>query len=330
MNWLRTVIDIPRFPFQVDYTTPTLLIGSCFSDNVGAKLSEYKFPVIINPFGVLYNPLSIKNALKYLLTKEQFTEDELDFYNDLWFSFSHHSSFSSPDKEKCLHQINQKLQEAKKFLIKTKCLMITFGTSWLYIHKERKSVVANCHKIPQKQFIREFVSADKIVHEYIPFLHDIVEKLPEIKIIFTVSPIRHWKDGAVQNQQSKANLIVAIRQILAEVPGSFYFPSYEIMMDDLRDYRFYEDNMLHPNSLAIKYIWEKFTQSLIDPEYAGVMKEVEKINNAANHRPFNPNSSQYKQFVKQNISKIEALNQNYPFLDFEEELIFFKKALNNK
>ena len=327
MNSFRTEIFPKKSIFYVDYHKKSVFIGSCFTKNIGNKLSETKFPVLINPFGVLYNPLSVKNALEIIISRKIISDKDLNFENDKWFSFNHHSSFSSHEEEKVLQKINSKIIEAHDFLKEAKYLFVTFGTSWYYKLQTTNQIVANCHKLPAKLFIRELLNANEITVSWSAILKLLHEFNPSLKIIFTVSPIRHWKDGAINNQLSKSTLIIAIHELLAKHKNTSYFPSYEIMMDDLRDYRFYDDDFLHPNTQAINYIWNKFENTFIDEKTIQVSKQIEKIAKAINHRPFHPQTDSYKKFLIANIENIKQLITKYPFIDFSKEKQHFVNEL---
>lgn len=316
----RTTIDAPKFPFSISYETPTLFCGSCFTENIGSILQERKLPVMVNPFGVVYNPISVKIVIESIIKEKLFTESDLNFMNGLWFSYKHHSSFSSPNKEECLDLINSNLIKASAFAKKMNCLVITFGTARVYYLKTTSEPVANCHKTPAKEFENRLLDVTEIVEEWSELIDTLIKANPDLKILFTVSPVRHWKDGAVGNQISKSILHVAIHQLVDKYPNNaYYFPAYEIQMDDLRDYRFYSDDMLHPSKFAIEYIWERFRESLLDIKTIALISEIDKILQAVNHRPFNPNTTEHKAFIKKILEKIQKVNADYPGIDFEKE-----------
>jgi len=321
----RTEIFTKKNETDISYADKSFFIGSCFTDNIGSKLYELKFPIIKNPFGVLYNPISVKQSLKFIIDNKKFNEHELEFYNEKWFSFYHHSKFSSENKQKTLKLINNNIVNAHNFLKQTKFLFITFGTSLVYKLKETENYVANCHKLPAKIFEHSFLSNEQIVEEYKQIIKQLLEYNPKLKIIFTVSPIRHWKDGAVNNQLSKANLIVAIHNIIKHFKCTSYFPAYEIMMDDLRDYRFYADDFLHPNTQAINYIWDKFKSSYIKNSTLQISNQIKKFIIAKNHIPFNPNTKAHKKFLKKNLDNINKFIKQNPYIDLEKEKKYFEE-----
>lgn len=323
METFRTIINPQPSPYKIGYQTPVLFMGSCFTENIGIKMAELKFPVIVNPFGVMYNPVSVQKGMEILIDQKKFEKSDLGFYNDLWFSFYHDTEFSDIDQSKCLHKINLSIEDASKHLRKAKFLFITFGTSWIYNYLQTETIVSNCHKIPAKEFERKRLDAADIFVEWANLLNRLTELNKELKIIFTVSPVRHWKDGAIENQLSKATLILAIHQLKAKFKNVEYFPAYEIMMDDLRDYRFYADDMIHPSKVAIDYIWDKFANTYFEKDTNEIIREIEKIIQAKNHRPINPETNNYKKFIENQIKSIEVLEKNYPFLNFSEDKGYF-------
>ena len=336
-----TPIDMPMSSFNVTYRDCLILIGSCFADNIGQKMRERKLNVEVNPFGVLYNPLSVASACRRLLKPNLFVEGDLFFYNGLYSSFMHHGKFSDICADDCLDKINGSLTSAAEAFSKMSKLVITFGTAYVYRLKEQlttqaestcaeghiRKVVANCHKLPAARFERELLTVDMIVDEWVALLEDIWSVNPSLKVVFTVSPIRHLKDGAHLNQISKAMLLLAVQQLENKYSDRIsYFPAYELMMDELRDYRFYADNMLHPSKIAIDYIWERFCGAYMDAETTNVLKEVESINSALNHRSLNPATDAYKHFLMQTMLKIEQLLNKYPYLCLSSE----KKEIASK
>ena len=316
MKNFRTTIQAEQSSNKIGYETPTLFMGSCFTENIGNKMLELKFPTIVNPFGVLYNPASVRSSLEILLDKRNFNEKDLHFFNDQWFSFYHDTEFSNENKDECLKKINTSVNEAREHLRSAEYLIITFGTAWIYEYKKTENVVSNCHKIPAKEFERRKLGVEDIFVQWAKLLNRIEDYNPNLKIIFTVSPVRHWKDGAVQNQLSKSTLILAINQLMKIFDNVEYFPAYEIMMDDLRDYRFYADDMLHPSNVAIEYIWDYFKQTFFDKKTINIIDEVNQVIQAENHRPINPDSINHKKFIENLNRKRELLKQKYPFLKF--------------
>ena len=327
MNVFRTIINPESSTNKIGYQTPVLLLGSCFTENIGNKMLDLKFPVIVNPFGVMYNPVSVQKGLEILIDQKKFDKNDLNFFNEQWFSFYHDTEFSDTDQKKCLHKINSTVKAASSLLRNAQYLVITFGTSWVYRYLKSGNIVSNCHKIPAKEFERLKIGTENIFVEWANLINRLYELNKKLKIIFTVSPVRHWKDGAIENQLSKSTLILAIHQLKERFKNIEYFPSYEIMMDDLRDYRFYADDMLHPSKLAIDYIWDQFAQTFIEKGTNEIMKEIEKVILAKNHRPLNPNTSAHKKFIETQLKQIHQLEIRYPFLSFNNEKEHFTKLL---
>ncbi|MBO7316034.1 MAG: GSCFA domain-containing protein [Paludibacteraceae bacterium] len=297
MNF-RTEIKLERLPVdrQIDYKKQLFLIGSCFSDNVGKLLKNFGFSAINNPFGTLYNPFSICQNLDRLLQNIPFDDEDLIFSNGLWHSMSHHSFFSSEDKELCLQNINKQFSIAQDSLLNADFLFITFGSAWVFRWKESGEVVANCHKIPSKEFIREKLSVECIVKRVEHTIQLLRQKNPTIKIVFSVSPIRHLGDGLHENQLSKSTLLLAVDE-LCKQQNTTYFPSYEMILDDLRDYRFFSDDMSHPSSFAVDYIWQKFSDCFFSEPTKQLLLRVEKLRKSLDHRPLNPNYKEYEKFL---------------------------------
>ncbi len=313
---LQTQIPLTKHPNnQIDYQSNILLIGSCFSENIGNKLAFYKFQSEVNPLGILFHPKAIENLILNAFNQKKYTEKDIVFNNERWHSFEAHSVISNTDKNKLLQSLNNAIHQTNKLLRNATHIVITLGTSWVYRFIEEDKIVANCHKIPQKKFLKEILSVDDITEslEAIVTLAKSVNK--GVKVIFTVSPVRHLKDGFTENQQSKAHLIAAIHQV-SNKPDTSYFPAYEIMMDELRDYRFYTEDMLHPNQTAINYIWKKFTQVWISDEAQNTMTTVKNIQSGFAHKPFNSSSEQHQQFLKNLQEKVDKLQEKYPFITF--------------
>ena len=315
----RTEVNVEPSKYKINHKTPVMFLGSCFADNIGAMLTEKKFPVYINPFGVIYNPMSVKQSLDILINKKEFQKDDLYQFNNQWISLYHHSEFSSPVLRDALKKINSGIDKGTDFLKSTKFLFITFGTAWVYEWKETGKVVSNCHKIPAGKFNRRMLKPEEILEVWGGLIEKLKTQLPELKIIFTVSPVRHWKDSAEGNMVSKSVLLYSIRLLREKFPDTDYFPSYEIMMDDLRDYRFYGEDMLHLNTTAVNYIWQKFDQRFINDETHELLKKVDEINRAVAHKPFHPGSEDHLIFVEKTLQKIRLLESAFPEIDFSKE-----------
>ncbi len=297
-------------------------MGSCFAVHIGKHMAAVQLPITTNPFGILYNPASIGNSLTTLLLGKDFEASELYEHRGIWVSFAHHGSFSHHNPDKCLQQMNHSREAAQQKLLSAHYLIITFGTSFIYKRKDTGQIVANCHQLPDAFFDRSLLSVADIVEQWQCLLQDLFAKNPNLCCLFTLSPVRHWKDGATDNHYSKSLLTVAIRELITcFADRCAYFPAYEIMLDDLRDYRFYEADMLHPNAVAIDYIWQKFAQSYLHaPETQRIMKAVLRINADRQHRPRHPDSAAHRAFVAQTARQIAELTQQYPFLCFDEQM----------
>lgn len=316
---LQTQVDIPDPGFQIDYSQQIIMFGSCFSENIGNFLYKGKFKVDVNPFGILYNPASIAKNINLLFEKDSFTDEDIHLYNENWFSYLHHGKFSSPDKAVCLNQINKRFHLAKENIAKANVVFITLGTAWVYKLKHSGDIVANCHKIPASEFLREQLTVRGIVKDLSGLINRIT-KDNQTKFIFTVSPIRHWKDGAIENMRSKASLLLAINELQNLFPNVYYFPVYEVFMDELRDYRFYAKDMLHPTEFAVEYVWQIFRKVFIDRDTLDIYNHVEKLLKSFTHRALNKNTDAYKKFKSSLIVKATNLQKQYPFLSFEDEL----------
>ncbi len=314
---LNTPVELPAGLPPVSYDHRLLLMGSCFAENIGKQLVDGAFRVDVNPTGILYNPLSVSAALREIISGRTYTDDDLFFYRGCWHSPMHHGSFSSESTGETLQRINGRLTEAHVQLPNTHWLMLTFGTAYVYEQIETGRVVANCHKLPEKQFHRRRLTVEEIVADYTVLLDELWQLTPELQVLFTVSPIRHVRDGLHANQLSKSTLLLAIDRLQAHFPGKVhYFPSYEIVLDELRDYRYYADDMLHPSPLAVRYLWERFVQTFFSNETRQVLQEVEEIRKLLAHRPFYPDSEGYKSFLRQIVLRIERLKGKCPNLDF--------------
>lgn len=317
----RTKIEITRQEPQINHMTKMMLFGSCFSENIGGKLKDYKFDVDVNPFGILYNPLSILSNIERLIEKRNFEDDDIVEHNGIYQSFMHHGDFSDVNKSLCLSKIRTSFDKACEAVMKTDVFLFTFGTAYIFRLKETNEVVANCHKFPAATFERERLTVEQIVDKWSGLIDKLLENNPNVRMIFTVSPIRHWKDGAHENNVSKAILHLAIDNLKLKYPKSvIYFPAYEIVMDELRDYRFYANDMMHPSAVAVEYIWERFGDAFLSEQTIGIGNEWRRIRQAMEHRPINPNSESHRAFLKQTLSKLIEYDNKYPFINLTDEI----------
>lgn len=324
MNF-RTIVDLSEYDFKIDHNTHCCFVGSCFAENIGKKLLENKLPVKINSTGILYNPLSIAESITMALSDKVITEKDIFYANGLWNHYNFHSKFSSENAQQCLENINNAKKDFDETIRRANILFVSFGTSYVYYLNSNNSVVSNCHKQIPETFTRKLLSIEDIYKAWTKIINQIKTFNPKIRIVFTISPIRHWKDGANLNQLSKSILHISIHEILKNYEDAYYFPSYEIVMDELRDYRFYAEDMLHPSSVAIDYIWERFGQTYFDDKTLQLNKAINKITKAANHRVFNKSNTEFEKFCKKNLSLIKEINQQYPKIDFSDEAKNFKK-----
>jgi hypothetical protein len=308
----------------IDHNSRIVMLGSCFAENIGKKLIDCGFNVVMNPMGILYNPISIHFALERIIEGREFTEDELFYHNGLWASFMHHGSFSHSDKNEALRMINERLHKAHQQLKNATHLIITFGSAEVYEHNGK--VVSNCHKLPSRQFTHRLLSINEITNAYLeqsdenlatqycpPVLGGRAEGGggQELSTIFTISPVRYLGEGAHHGQINKATLLLATDKICQKT-GADYFPSYEIMMDELRDYRYYAADMIHPSEIAIEYIFERFAETYLTDEAIRTAEEVQKIKKSLAHRPLHPESEEYEKFKKKLSQQIEAITKKYP------------------
>ncbi len=328
---LTTPVEIKKENINIDHKSKILLLGSCFAQNIGARLQRCKYSVCSNPFGIIYNPLSISTVLARVLKGELFCEQspEIFEHDERWHSTLHHSNFSRKSKEELVETVNRALQKAHEQIKKADIIIITLGTAYVYEQKSDGCVVGNCHKLPASRFTRRLLGIDEIVEKMGEQLKEAIALRPNVKILFTVSPIRHLRDGAHDNQKSKATLLLAADALQVLFPGNVhYFPAYEIMMDELRDYRFYTEDMTHPSAQAIEYIWQKFAESHITPPSLQLCKEIEEVGRRLAHRPSDAESNAYRKFIVDTLQKIANIKEKEPYLDFEKETVQCNTILN--
>ncbi|MEG2341141.1 MAG: GSCFA domain-containing protein [Odoribacter sp.] len=310
---LQTKIDIVRPNFEINYRSSILMIGSCFTENIGEKLAYFKFNIDLNPCGIVYNPFSVANVLQLLLAHKRLTESDLLSNNGKWVSLLHHGRFSALQAADCLKNINERLELSAARLKTTNVLIITWGTSWVYRYKENGMIVSNCHKFPATAFDRFRLTVAEIVEKYTELIARLKTLTPDLQILFTVSPVRHWKDGAHGNQLSKSVLFLAIDELVRKFDCVSYFPAYEIVMDELRDYRFYAEDMLHPSTRTIDYIWEKFGENYLSKETEPLRKRIDKINKTLLHRSSDPDSPAALELQERLKKEIKEIEQEYGF-----------------
>jgi hypothetical protein len=323
---LRTRIDIGKSNEKISHSDPVLFIGSCFASETGSRLASGKMPVLINPAGTVYNPVSVINTLNLIFSGKQLRKEDLYCHEGTWLSFSHYTDFSSEDPVKVIDKINRNSDNAHSFLQKARFLFVTFGTARVFRLKETGTIVSNCHKLPSSFFVRELLKTQDIVNQWSTQLELLATKFPKLKVIFTISPIRHWKDGAHGNQVSKSVLFLAVEELLGHSSSPGYFPAYEILMDELRDYRFYDEDMLHPSKVAVDYIWEKFMDCYFEEPTVRTWKEASKITHAMRHRVTSENAGSIKKFAENMLSRIHTMEATTG-IDFTNEKNYFQSLI---
>ena len=313
---LQTHIPLQPELHQINYDSQILLMGSCFAVNIGERLEFYKFQHLLNPFGIVFHPLAIEKLVTRAINEDLYTEADIIFQNEQWHCFEVHSSLSQIEKDDFIKTINNKLKQLQKYLLTASHIIFTYGTAWVYRYIETDTVVANCHKIPQKKFLKELLTVEEVSASIENSLTLIKDINPEAKFVHTISPVRHLKDGFVENSLSKARLIAGLQEIIEPRRRIYYFPAYEIMMDELRDYRFYNEDMVHPNKTAIAIIWEQFKHVWIASETEELQKEIASIQAGLSHRPFNSKSEAHQAFLKDLQQKIAQLQLRLPYINF--------------
>ncbi len=362
MKTFRTVFPTYSAPFTITHADRLLLIGSCFTEHIGARLETGKFTTLVNPNGIVYNPVSIARTLSFLLWERpdssglirpnherienslygsisEHNDERIDpelsgrshnnlvEYHGLWHSWEHHGVFSKPDRQATEDGIRLAQQQAAGFLQKTDYLLLTLGTAEVFSLRETGQVVANCHKAPASWFEQRRLTVSETVQALSDVLSQIKAKFPEIRVILTVSPVRHLRNGFVENQRSKAVLTLACAELCEQFDYLHYFPAYELLLDDLRDYRFYTADMIHPNEQAVDYIWQYFSETFFTPETQRLLDQIGKIAAAARHRPFNPDTAEHRAFARAQLEKIEGLVKENPGLRFEAERAIFEQII---
>ena len=324
-------IQIQQIKPAISYRDKLLLIGSCFTEHIGSYLSNVKFSVLQNPNGILFDPLSVCRNLVSYVDNKSYTENELFYLNEAWHSWQHHTLFSHPDKEKALLKINASQTEAHRFLKQADWLFITLGSSFAYqfsytddnLNAVKNNFIANCHKAPASLFNKHLCTIEETVTALDGALFRLFHFNSKLNVIFTISPVRHLRDGVIENNRSKARLLEAVHHLINKFARLHYFPAYELVIDVLRDYRFYDLDMAHPNYAATQFVLEHFFEYCIEPNAKLLSEEIRKIMIAKNHKPFNPASQQHQQFLASYANKVHGLQQQYPHLNFSEEMAYF-------
>ena len=314
---LQTKIPLPKQAKNlIDYNSKILLIGSCFVENIGQKFDYYKFQNLQNPFGILFHPLALENLITNVINEKVYNEDDIFHYNEQWHCYNAHSKLSSSLKDELLDNLNESINITSKQLKNTTHIVITLGTAWVYRHIDKDEIVANCHKIPQKKFVKELLSVNAISESLDAIIKLIRTVNLQASILFTISPVRHIKEGFVQSTLSKSHLIAAVHQVVEPRKKVFYFPAYEIILDELRDYRFYNEDMVHPNQIAVNYIWEKFMSVWVSEDALNVMEDINLIQKGLQHRPFNSSSIAHQKFLNNIKEKKNDIQSKFDHIKF--------------
>jgi hypothetical protein len=319
-------IQIPTLTTPINYKDRLLLVGSCFTEHIGNKLEELKFSVLQNPNGILFDPASIASSLVSYIQNKQYTEEDLFFLNEVWQSWHHHSRFSGTDKKTVLDNINQSQLRAHQFLKTASWLIITPGTSFSYRltpDSPGTGGVANCHRAPAAWFYKHLMTIDETNSALDNCLHQLFRFNESLKIIFTVSPVRHIRDGVIENNRSKARLLEVIHNLVNKFERLYYFPAYELLIDVLRDYRFYDVDMVHPNYQGTQFVLEKFMQHCVDQPSRQLSEDIQKLVVARRHKAFQPDTEAHRKFLQSHLAKAQALQEQYPFLDLKQEIEYF-------
>lgn len=326
-------INLKPLPEPITYQDRIMLMGSCFTEHIGHALGELKFQVLQNPNGILFGPDSVCRSLRWYMDNRELNGADLFQLNEVWHSWMHHSRFSNTEAAKALEGMNQARQQAHDFLKTAKWLIITLGSSYSYrltnaadrASEALHAGVANCHRAPAAWFSKELLEIGDIQS----MLSDTLQRLktfnPDLSIIFTISPVRHIRDGVVENNRSKARLIEVVNQLTALNDHTHYFPAYELVIDVLRDYRFYDIDLVHPNYAATEFVLEKFANTCIDEPGRQLMQEVKKIMIARRHKPFQPDTNAHRKFLADHAEKVKVMMEKYPFLDLQEEKEYFSR-----
>lgn len=311
---LSTDVKIQPIEQRIVYGDKLLFLGSCFADEIGNICKGLGFDALVNPFGVLFNPASTSQSVERLESGKDFTKDDvIEVGGEFFCTFSHNTEFWNPSPEKLLETVNSSLNSARQHFMHAKWIVISLGTSWIYRHKQRGLIVSNCHKLPSQLFQREFLTTEQSTE----LLSQLVEKHKDKKFIFTISPLRHLKDGLHENQISKAALLLAVDEICKHFGNAHYFPAYEILLDELRDYRFYKEDMIHPTEQAVRYIWERFTDFAIAESELPAMKQAQELKLMLQHKVFFPESEAFRKFEKLKNEKIQELISHYSNIKLE-------------
>ncbi len=327
----RTELEIKKLEPALTHLNKLMLVGSCFTENIGEKLRKHKFQIFENPNGILFNPVSVSEVIINVIENKIYTEKDLFEWNEGFHSWQHHSRFSGTTIDEALNKINLTTKEANSFLKKADYILITLGSAWVYtftdkaLNATKGTVAANNHKAPNDWFEKRLLRVDQVILVLATMLDKLGAFNPNIKIIFTISPVRHLREGHISNNRSKAVLIQAVHELIERLPKLQYFPAYELVIDDLRDYRFFAEDLVHPNYYATQYVWEKFVETYFEVETQALMQEIASINLAYQHKPFNANSQQHQLFLQNYYKKVKKMQEQHPSIDWSAELNYFSQ-----
>ncbi len=311
---------------RINYPQKILLTGSCFTEHIGQQLMDMKFDILQNPNGILFDPLSVASGLISYLQPVIYKPDDLFFYNELWQSWKHHGQYSATDQQTVLDHINQSQQAAHSFLKQADWLIITLGSAFTYILKDQHKAVANCHRAPAGWFTKKLQPVEDILAVFDEALHRLFELNPRLQVVFTISPVRHIRDGVIENNRSKARLIEVAHQLVNKFNRTYYFPAYELVIDVLRDYRFYDKDLVHPNYMATNFVLENFMEHYMSPDARLLAEEIRKLQSSYKHRALHPETAAHRRFLQEQYARTLELAGKYPFLDFKTELKHFKQV----
>ncbi len=317
-------LDIPPLPKPIVYTDNILLTGSCFTEHIADRLQQNKFRVLSNPHGILFNPLSVAISLDGYMAGKQYTQDDLFSLNELWNSWDHHTRFSNTDMMEALNSINASQAEAADFIKKADWVIITLGSAFQYYLKDTGKPVANNHRAPAQWFEKRLLTTNEIVDNLSNTMRRLFSLNPFVEVMLTISPVRHIRDGVIENNRSKARLIEAVHTLCGQFDKAHYFPAYELVVDVLRDHRFYDIDLVHPNFAATSYVWEQFVKSSMASSTQEIMQQVQEIVTARSHRTRFPETAAHKKFKESYAGKTKAMIEKYPYLDLEKELQYFR------
>lgn len=322
--------DIAPPPFGIDHGHRLLLLGSCFTSNVGRQLDDLKFSVRHNPTGILFDPYSVAKHLRDALENRGYTEADLVPQDEIWHSYNHHTDFSSTDAAETLRRINTAVAQTGEFLKRADVLFLTLGSAFYYRLAQTGERVANCHRFPSQTFTKHLAEVDEIVRQFSEVIAAARQQNAGLKIVFTVSPVRHIREGVVNNNRSKARLLEAVHRLCETLENAYYFPAYELVIDVLRDYRFYDVDMVHPNYAATQFVFEQFRNTFFGTETQALCNRIREVTTAYRHKPNFPDTDAHRKFLATNAEKIKALETLTPLANWEGEKAYFGSGNGNQ